>query len=381
MAVTKGLVLWVAACHSAGDPRWGRDWEVPSDDPYLTGQFGKAMARGFEHHPADPDRLLGVLVPKHFLAYEVEHNRHAYDDNVSRFDIMDSFLPAWRETIVEGGAHGVMCAYNSVDGVPSCASMFLKRVLRHNWNFTGVVTSDSGAIDEIFCKLPDCRKIGGDRGHEYRNWTAEQATAASIKAGCDIDSGACISKDPDGWSVYAYHTSSAVNQSLLTWSDVDEALRHAFTLRFKLGLLDPIAGQPFWHFGPQVVGSDEHRNLSAHASERSLVLLNNSFDALPLKKGLRLAVIGPTADSRAAIVGGTGGCGANAAHPNWAGSIGENGSSWYGSTNSTSQPRSAPPHARQARGFVRSRVRITQLAEPQLRLPGTQPETFRATGG
>ena len=94
--------------------RRGRDWEVPSEDPYLTGQFGAAMARGFEHHPADPSRLLGVLVPKHFLAYEVERNRHEYDDNVSRFDLMDSFLPGWRETIVKGGAHAAMCAYNSV---------------------------------------------------------------------------------------------------------------------------------------------------------------------------------------------------------------------------------------------------------------------------
>ena len=169
--------------------------------------------------------------------------------------------------------------------------MFLKRVLRDSWNFTGVVTSDSGAIDEIFCKLQDCRKIGGDQGHEYRNWTAEEATAAAIKAGCDVDSGTCISSDPDGWSVYAYHTASAVNQSLLTWAEVDEALRHAFTLRFKLGLLDPIASQPFWHFGKEVVGSDEHRNLSARASERSLVLLSNTLDALPLKRGLRLDLV------------------------------------------------------------------------------------------
>jgi hypothetical protein len=196
--------------------------------------------------------------------------------------------------------------------------MFLKRVLRDTWNFTGVVTSDSGAIDEIFCKEADCRKIGGDRGHEYRNWTAEQATAAAITAGVDIDSGTCIAKDPDGWSVYATHTASAVNQSLLSWAEVDDALRHAFTLRFKLGLLDPIGRQPFWKFGPEVIGSDAHRNLSARASERSLVLLTNDNNTLPLQKGLNLAVIGPTADSRAAIVGGTGGCGASAAHPNWA---------------------------------------------------------------
>lgn len=134
--------------------------------------------------------------------------------------------------------------------------------------------------------------------HHYVK-TAEEAAAAAVSAGVDINSG----------GVYSGHLGKAMSEGLVNESVVDAALRRAFRIRMRLGLFDPPANQPYEHYGPGVVGSAAHHALSLDASRQGLVLLQNGGGALPLRKGRRVAVIGPNARTKALLVGGTGGCG------------------------------------------------------------------------
>jgi xylan 1,4-beta-xylosidase len=180
--------------------------KVPSEDPYINGQFGVGYTKGLQEGD-DPRYVQAISTLKHWDAYSLEDadgfTRHDFDAQVSNFSLADTYWPAFKASVVEGGALGAMCSYNAVNGVPTCASPLLDSVLRGQWNFSGYVTSDTGAVSDIYQK------------HKYRS-SGEGATCAALHdGGCDIDSG----------GVYHSHLLSGVQQGKCSMDDVKRALR------------------------------------------------------------------------------------------------------------------------------------------------------------
>jgi beta-glucosidase len=189
--------------------------------------------------------------------------------------IRDYYLPHFRAAIVEGGAGSIMCAYNRVNGVPSCASPWLlETVLRKEWGFGGFVVSDCGAIGAMVW------------GHKVKP-ADEDAVVAGLSAGCDLECG----------KAYSERIASAVARGVLPEANVDRALSRVLAARFRLGMFDPPEKNPYASITKSVVDGPEHRALALEATRQALVLLKND-GVLPLdpKKTKKLAVIGPAAN-------------------------------------------------------------------------------------
>src|ERR1700735_2953758 len=169
----KGLTVWSPNINIFRDPRWGRGQETYGEDPYLTSRMGVAFVKGLQGD--NPKYLKTVATPKHFAVHSgPESTRHEVNVQVSRHDLEDTYLPAFRAAITEGKAASIMCAYNSLDGEPACASdLLLNEHLRKDWGFKGYVVSDCGAIDDVF------------HGHHFTP-TIEAAVTASIQRGTDL---------------------------------------------------------------------------------------------------------------------------------------------------------------------------------------------------
>ena len=188
-----------------------------------------------------------------------ESTRHEFDARPSERDLEQTYLPAFRASIMEGKADSVMCAYNSVDGVPACANTdLLEKRLRGDWGFQGYVVSDCGAIGDIF------------RGHNYKPNAAE-ASATAVKAGTDLTCG----------NEYRALV-EAVQQGLITEAEIDRSLERLFVARFRLGMFDPPDRVPFSKIPYSDNDSTAHRQLALEAARKSIVLLKNENQALPL---------------------------------------------------------------------------------------------------
>jgi beta-glucosidase len=283
----KGLTVWSPNINIFRDPRWGRGQETYGEDPYLTSRMGVAFVKGLQGN--DPKYLKTVATPKHFAVHSgPESTRHEVDVVISQHDMEDTYLPAFRATVMEG-AQSVMCAYNSVNGQPACANQFLLRdELRDAWKFKGYVVSDCGAIEDISAH------------HKYRP-QQEQGVAAALIAGTDLICGV-----PTQNRVHLERTAAlnAVRQGILTESVIDLAVTRTLTARFKLGLFDPPALVPWSSLGASANDTASHRELALKTARESLVLLKNDGHFLPLKKSYpKIAVIGPNADSLDALEG------------------------------------------------------------------------------
>ncbi|KAJ0396860.1 hypothetical protein ATCC90586_008223 [Pythium insidiosum] len=278
-----GLDCWSPNININRDPRWGRNMETPSEDPLMNARYGVAYTRGLQEGP-DKRYLQAVVTLKHWIAYSLEHyagsDRMDFDAIVSRYDFVDTYLPAFRASVVEGKAKGIMCSYNSVNGVPTCANEELTGILRDDLKFDGYITSDSGAIEAIY------------KNHHYTSTLCEAGRLAILR-GTDVNSG----------SVYRKCLEELVASKLLDEKVIDAAVRRTLTLRFKLGLFDPIADQPYWNVKPEEVNKREHQELSLDLTRKSIVLLQNHRQTLPLKKGTRVAVIGPHINAREGMMG------------------------------------------------------------------------------
>eukprot|EP00493_Phyllostaurus_siculus_P027995 UN28343 len=157
-----GLDCWSPNINILRDPRWGRALETTGEDPYLNGVFGAEYTIGLQNGSAstvqDSRYLQAIVTLKHWDAYSLEGKwgengnitRHSFNAEISEFDFQSTYSPAFKESVVRGGAKGVMCSYNAVNGVPSCANPKLYDVLRNEWGFDGYVTSDSGAVTDIY---------------------------------------------------------------------------------------------------------------------------------------------------------------------------------------------------------------------------------------
>jgi beta-glucosidase len=282
----KGLTVWSPNINIFRDPRWGRGQETYGEDPYLTSRMGVAFVTGLQGD--DPKYFKTIATSKHFAVHSgPETTRHQVDVKASRHDMEDTYLPAFRATVMEGKVQSVMCAYNSLNGQPACANdTLIQEHLRGDWKFQGYVVSDCGAVTDIFA------------GHHYAK-SLEEAVADAFKAGTDLICGWPPPVLAEKQAVF-----NAVKQGLLPEADVDTALRRLFTSRIELGMFDPPAMVPYSKFTPAQNNTEEHRQLALKVAQESIVLLKNHNNFLPLKKTYgTIAVIGPNADSLDALEG------------------------------------------------------------------------------
>ncbi len=285
--IFEGLDFWAPNINIFRDPRWGRGQETYGEDPYLTAKLGVAFVTGMQGD--DPHYYRVISTPKHFAVHSgPETTRHKADVEVSKHDELDTYLPAFRATVTEGKAGSVMCAYNSINGQPACANEFLLvDQLRGKWKFNGYVVSDCGAVLNIY------------DGHKYKGTQAE-ATAASVKEGMDNE---CVDyldvvKDDHDYKPYL----DAVKAGYLKESDLDTALVRQFTARMKLGMFDPPEMVPYSKIDENLLDSAQHRAMARKIANESMVLLKND-GVLPLKKGVRIAVVGPLAEQTKVLLG------------------------------------------------------------------------------
>lgn len=274
-----GLTFWSPNVNIFRDPRWGRGQETFGEDPYLSAQMGVAFVRGLQGN--DPKYLKVVATPKHYAVHSgPEQDRHRFDAQISDHDLEDTYLPAFRASIVDGQAASIMCAYNAIDGKPACASdMLLQQHLRSDWKFDGYVVSDCDSVADV------------NRGHHFAADNAH-ASAVSLKAGTDLDCG----------STYRSLTED-VKTGLVSKADLDQAVERLFVARFRLGMFDPPASVPYSTLSATSVDTGANRELALQAARESIVLLKND-GILPLQQsGKTIAVVGPTADLLEAIEG------------------------------------------------------------------------------
>ena len=276
----RGLTFWSPNINIFRDPRWGRGQETYGEDPFLTGRLAVAFIKGMQGD--DPRYYKVIATAKHYAVHSgPEPARHQFNVAPSQRDLMETYLPAFRASIVEAKADSVMCAYNSINGQPACVNDdLLQKRLRGEWNFQGYIVSDCGAIRDIY------------EGHKYKPSAAE-ASAAAVKSGTDLTCG----------TEYRALV-EAVSTGKITQAEIDRSLERLFVARFKLGMFDPPERVPFSNIPYSVNDSAEHRKVALEAARKSIVLLKNDKQTLPLKASARkIAVIGPAADDPEALLG------------------------------------------------------------------------------
>ncbi len=276
----EGLTYWTPNVNIFRDPRWGRGQETYGEDPYLTSRMGVNFVKGMQGD--DPKYLKLVATPKHFAVHSgPEPERHFFDATTTERDLYDTYLPAFEATVVEGKAYSIMAAYNRYMGKPCCAShQLLEDILRKDWGFKGYVVSDCNAIRDI---------------HDYHNYvdSKEEAAAVAVLAGTDLNCG----------SRYEY-LKSAVKEGIISEEEIEVSLKRILKARFKLGMFDPAEMVPYASTPISVVSSDKHRALALETAQKSIVLLKNESNTLPLKKELKsIAIIGPNANDLEVLLG------------------------------------------------------------------------------
>jgi beta-glucosidase len=277
-----GLTFWSPNINIFRDPRWGRGQETFGEDPYLTGRIAVAFITGMQGD--DPHYFKVIATAKHFAVHSgPEPDRHRFDVHPSQRDLDETYLPAFRAAVRDGKVDSIMCAYNSVNGLPACANTDLLQKDLKAWGFQGYVVSDCGAIGDFY----------SPNGHKYSPSAAE-ASATAVKAGTDLTCG----------SEYGRGLPDAVKNGLIKEAELDQALQRLFTARFKLGMFDPPERVPFNKIPITEADSAEHRTVALEAARKAIVLLKNENQTLPLKPAVRrIAVIGPSADDPVALLG------------------------------------------------------------------------------
>jgi len=277
--IYQGLTFWSPNINIFRDPRWGRGHETYGEDPFLTGRMGYEFVKGLQGD--DPKYLKVVATAKHYAVHSgPEPLRHSFNAKVSESDLRESYLPAFRTLVMDAGVYSVMGAYNMFRDFPCCANPILYGILRNEWGFKGYIVSDCWAVSD-FWKF---QKFSKD---------AAESSAAAVKAGTDLECG-----------VDYKQLMTAVERGLLTEADIDIAVKRIFTARFKLGMFDPDEMVPYAQIPFFVNCSDYNNTLSRQAAQKSIVLLKNEKNILPLKKEIKtIAVIGPNADNFESLIG------------------------------------------------------------------------------
>jgi beta-glucosidase len=272
-----GLNVWAPVVNPLRDPRWGRNEEGYAEDPWLTGVMATAYAHGLRGD--HPEYLKTAPTLKHFLGYNNETRRDSTSSGLSPRVLREYELPAFRPAIAAGAAVAVMASYNLVNGRPAHLSPLINSELRRWADGELLVVSDAHAPSNIV-----------DPQRYYPDHAASHA--ALLRAGVDS-----FTDHDDRSPVTVKRITEALHRGLLTEDDVDRALRHSLTIRFRLGEFDPPEENPYAAITEEVVNSPEHQALAREAARRAIVLLKNAGATLPLGRVRRLAVLGPLADT------------------------------------------------------------------------------------
>ncbi len=276
----KKLTYWSPTINILRDPRWGRNEESYSEDPYLLSQMALAFVKGFQGD--DPKYLKAIATVKHYVANNSEYNRHDGSADVSERWLREYYMPAFQTAIEEGGAYSVMSAYNAVNGIPVSADpRLMTRVLRDEWGFEGYVVSDCGAVSDVVHQ------------HKYET-DPEKAVAAVVKAGLDLECETCETEQ----FMFDKYLQGAFDKGYITEDEIDVAVRRLFRARIRLGEFDPPEMVQYSSISRNDLDTDESRKVALQAARESLVLLKNKNNFLPLDRSSikSLAVIGPNAD-------------------------------------------------------------------------------------
>ncbi len=274
--IYKGLTMWSPNINIFRDPRWGRGHETFGEDPYLTSRLGVAYVRGLQ---GDGEYLRTAACAKHYAVHSgPEAIRHEFNAIATKKDMRETYLPAFEECVKEAKVEAVMGAYNRTNGEPCCAhTELMENILRGEWGFEGHYASDCWAIRDF---------------HERHmvTSTVEESAALALKKGCDVNCG----------NTYI-HLMKAYKDGLVTDEDITRACVRLFTTRFMLGMFDPCEYDSIPY---EKVECREHRDYAVEVAQRSMVLLKND-GCLPLNKDeiRTIGVIGPDANSRAALAG------------------------------------------------------------------------------
>lgn len=279
--IYKGLTFWSPNVNIFRDPRWGRGHETFGEDPYLTGRLGVRFTQGLQGH--DENYMKSAACAKHFAVHSgPEDIRHSFNAEVSKQDLYETYLPAFKACVQEGKIEAVMGAYNRTNGEPCCGSKtLLTDILRKEWDFKGHVVSDCWAIKDFH------------QGHGVTAGPVE-SVALAMNNGCDLNCG----------NLFIYLV-EAVKNGLVKEERIDEAVTRLFTTRMKLGVFDEKGSNPFDEIPYSVVDSKEMQELNRETAAKCVVLLKNEGNLLPLDRfALKtIGVIGPNANNRKALVG------------------------------------------------------------------------------
>ncbi|MDR1220580.1 MAG: glycoside hydrolase family 3 C-terminal domain-containing protein [Treponema sp.] len=275
-----GLTFWTPNVNIFRDPRWGRGQETYGEDPYLTSRIGLAFMKGLQGD--DAEHLKVAACAKHFAVHSgPEKLRHEFNAEVSRKDLFETYLPAFK-VLVENGVESVMGAYNRTLGEPCCGSFFLlQEILRDAWQFKGHVVSDCWAIRDF-------------HEHHKITKTSEESAALALKAGCDLNCGCTY---PD---LVVSH-----RKGLATEEQINTALERVLRTRFKLGMFGESEDDPYAALDGAIINSEKHQKLALEAAKRSIVLLKNDNNLLPLKDDgsiRKILVMGPAAANIHALI-------------------------------------------------------------------------------
>jgi len=270
----QSLSFWTPNINIFRDPRWGRGQETYGEDPYLTSRMGVAVVRGLQG-PDDAKYRKLLACAKHFAVHSgPEWNRHTFNvEDLPERDLWETYLPAFKALVQEAGVEEVMCAYQRIDGEPCCAnSRYEQHILRDEWGFKGLITSDCWAINDF---LPNYHNVVE---------TAEQATAIAVRAGTDVECG----------SLYR-NLNDAVKNGWISEKEIDTSLRRLLIARMKLGDFDPDDMVEWTKIPESVVASKEHKELALQMAREGIVLLKNN-GILPIVNSSQIVVMGPNAN-------------------------------------------------------------------------------------
>ena len=295
----QSLSFWTPNINIFRDPRWGRGQETYGEDPYLTAKMGLAVVRGLQgmtydgkdvlftvdglqftdDYTGDGKGLAGkstvnckpstvnykklLACAKHFAVHSgPEWNRHEFNvENLPERDLWETYLPAFKALVQEGKVAEIMCAYQRIDGQPCCSqNRYEQQILRDEWGFDGLITSDCGAIRDF---LPRWHNTAKD---------AAEASAQAVLAGTDVECGSEYKNLPE-----------AVRRGDIKEADLDKSLRRLLIARFELGDLDPDDLNPWTKIPESVVACDAHKQLALEMARKSIVLLKNN-GVLPLSE-------------------------------------------------------------------------------------------------
>lgn len=278
--IYQGLTFWTPNINIFRDPRWGRGQETYGEDPFLTGKLAVQFVKGLQGD--DPKYFKAIATLKHYVVHSgPEPERHSFDAVTDERDFRETYLPQFEMGIMEGKAYSVMCAYNRYNGETCCGSDdLLNGILRLEFGFDGYVVSDCGAINDIY------------RGHKAVA-TAAEASALAVKSGTDLECGT------------AYRNlKESLEKNMISEKDIDVAVKRLFTARFRLGMFDPPEMVKWTSIPYSVNDSEQNKILARETALKSIVLLKNANNLLPLKKDIgTVAVIGPNADQSFVLLG------------------------------------------------------------------------------